>query len=624
LEIPIILRSLALSIATLNEVDLPLPFDIDFLMTLDSDLSLQNNICQIVEKYECAWWNSTRPWSYDQAKILDNSSLEKCLQAHLKQVETVSISSASASASATSSISANNPSAIHDSARVASATHPPLSDACGRCDELSQILSNTLVDMVKICNFADMMLTSSQAQWNIDMRRASTFNLLYEAAVILETDGSSSATSKKPSATSSATYNKPSAMTSDSTKTTSLKPSPSDKWTWGVRLTKTQVLALARSGLKPKKVIHSGYDLSLLDDSQGGEESSLPSMPKGIFDPNLNEGSLIEEDEAPPDVIIPPSVKFEEIRNRVYDPLGKNRVTPTFLFDVSSNLSGEDKCHVPRLSAQLTEDNLLLHTVNAEKNRLRSEVTMKDTTHSGAFENRLVSASDKSHYELPAERQDYFWDPNLCVEDEWEAEIEVGTENAKLIDDPKVLVKPAATLEVATKTSDKTIDPPATDLDVLWDPSGKSVEDLWEEDEDENDNVEDMQDSGRHLNEGIPPIHIEDEWLSGSDEDLASDNNSNISSKATPNSEMMVSPSRMMVSPSRITLNNPHASFPLSDAWPDLVLNSLQNVNPPNTSLSSSGPSNYRRFTAEDFPNLLDHMFEDKSSDSESSEQEED
>jgi hypothetical protein len=71
LFVPIIVRSLAQSFARLDEDQLPIGVDFDFLSLLDSNLSQQHTICKIVNKYECQWWTITKVRSLKSAEILD-------------------------------------------------------------------------------------------------------------------------------------------------------------------------------------------------------------------------------------------------------------------------------------------------------------------------------------------------------------------------------------------------------------------------------------------------------------------------------------------------------------------------------------------------------------------------
>ena len=208
----------------MNEHDLPVSVDIDFLMTLDTDIPSQNYYCRLVDKYEYAWWMSRKePESLDEVKILDKYSMAKCIQTHKEQIDgnvdgepdlfTLNIPSAKWSKSTESTPSGTTtfphmhssnatpvPSVSHarPTIRAITATKriPPTpaiqSVTCKKCVAYKNVLSNTILDVVNIQAYAKMMLTCSESQWNIDMRRASTFNQLHEAVVVKEVAGTSS------------------------------------------------------------------------------------------------------------------------------------------------------------------------------------------------------------------------------------------------------------------------------------------------------------------------------------------------------------------------------------------------------------------------------------------------
>ncbi|KAF8811073.1 hypothetical protein BYT27DRAFT_7253203 [Phlegmacium glaucopus] len=81
-DVPIIVRSLADSMAMLQGNDLPIPFDPEFLTMLDIGAHDKDNKSRVVTKYEYAWWNGRKPRSLAMAEILDHSSIQKCLDLH--------------------------------------------------------------------------------------------------------------------------------------------------------------------------------------------------------------------------------------------------------------------------------------------------------------------------------------------------------------------------------------------------------------------------------------------------------------------------------------------------------------------------------------------------------------
>lgn len=239
--------------------------DDDFLMTLDADLSVQDFRCQIVDEYGCAWWEKRKPRNMATAEIFNKSSMEKCLESHHTQLFGDEGLPPKVPNKQRAAASDKRPSATNNS-------------NCDKCVQYGQILADTLQDLLDAHNTANAMSTSFEIQWNLDMRRASTFNLLHEAAVVKEMAGPSSASSMVLPANV-----KVSVAESAKHELNQLMALPTSyKWTWGERLTKDKVLALYSSGTRPIGLFYSGYDLSLKDGIQPGYDLSSPSMPKTI------------------------------------------------------------------------------------------------------------------------------------------------------------------------------------------------------------------------------------------------------------------------------------------------------------------------------------------------------
>ena len=181
LTVPILIRSLADSMGHLDETELPIPIDDDFLSLLDSDLAEQNYVCSLVEKYECAWWIGRKPRNLDLADTMKWSSMGRCVEIHLKQLGE----------------SNSAPAHVLNSA-IESLGKSESNDAkCPKCPQYKQILSDTLQDLLQVHRLTSTVLTGSEAKWHIDMRRASAFNLLHEAILIKETGVTPSATSNR-------------------------------------------------------------------------------------------------------------------------------------------------------------------------------------------------------------------------------------------------------------------------------------------------------------------------------------------------------------------------------------------------------------------------------------------
>ena len=128
--------------------------------------------------------------------------------------------------------------------------------SCQKCKQYKDILSNTINDLVDIHHFTNTMFTSSKAQWKVDMRQASTFNLLYEAAIIKVTEN---LRLPKPSQMTPASVGEKARQ--ELQILTMALPASSYKWTWGTTLTEEDInLSLYRSGTQPKNQIHSRYN----------------------------------------------------------------------------------------------------------------------------------------------------------------------------------------------------------------------------------------------------------------------------------------------------------------------------------------------------------------------------
>lgn len=534
LDVPVLVRSLAASIGCLDEDYLSLHFDHDFLLTLDSDISEQNKMCRKVKVYASAWWNERKPRSLDWADIFNKLSLNACLQTHLEQITGNIV---------TSTALPVNPLPVYPPA-YPPATHSSLEKNCNKCEEYSHVLSNTLIDLVDIHNYAKALSTSSETQWNMDMRRASTLYLLHQASVIKDVAGSSS----DPVVVRPRVDSVRETAVSELVRLQNLPPM-SHKWTWGEALTESDVLAIHRSIPSREKQFHSGYGFSLQGGKAGREGSPFPSMPAswGIFDDIAGEGSAI------PDNVVPQIVPLEKIRTLLYDPLGKDEIP-------LSIPAG------PRKMADLTKNNLFLHTLDAGSVHETSEGVEKlgpSEFNQIEIENVWPSGSD-SNVEETEET------PAVDIEDTWSSD----SEGSK---------------------------PPGVSIEDIWD---SASEDLAEEKvvgKGPAIPVEDHLES-ENSDADVSTGGIEEEWSSATEDDQSS--------------SIADSNARLIVSHSEITIENPTtflSSFPFSDAWPDLVPLSQDSI-VPNSTLETPAPApleSFRNFHPEDFNTLQDHMFED-------------
>ena len=144
---------------------------------------------------------------------------------------------------------------------------------CRQCSQYCQILSNILEDLVDVHLFSNVMSTSSETQWNLDMCRASTFNLLHKAAMIKEMAGPTSATRLRRTLDLAQTVSN--TAISELEQLRALPPT-SHKWTWGKQLMEADILTL---GQPSTQAPHSRYNVPLRSGNHAGQPSNTPSMP---------------------------------------------------------------------------------------------------------------------------------------------------------------------------------------------------------------------------------------------------------------------------------------------------------------------------------------------------------
>ncbi|KAF8801012.1 hypothetical protein BYT27DRAFT_7262423 [Phlegmacium glaucopus] len=160
-------------------------------MWLDIGAHNTDNKCRVVKKYEHAWWTGRKPRSLATVNILDQASLEKCLEVH--QIQLASFGGAEvvigplAAHWLTMPASLATASELPTNASDQPTTAGAHAGTCDQCTQYCEILGDILQDFLDVQRFSNAMSAASKNQWNLDMRRASTFNLLHKAAVIKET-----------------------------------------------------------------------------------------------------------------------------------------------------------------------------------------------------------------------------------------------------------------------------------------------------------------------------------------------------------------------------------------------------------------------------------------------------
>ena len=293
LTIPIVIRTLADSLAFVQDENLPFHPDSQFLDTLDAG----NH--ELVPSYKLQWWTGRKPKDLGKVEILGASTVRACLSHFRDQKLKATVLPAGAGAGSTSSPAGSTSLPAGSTSLHAGSTLLPGAGQCQSCNKYRQLLSDVLQDILKFESYASLMSTSSENLLNIGIRKASIFNQLHEAAILKESD------SVPPPAKATKAHHIAETQRRASSELKRLEdlPASSYKWTWGETLTKEEVLKLRRIGTRPGKVPHSGYDISLAEGQMKGKDSSGPSA--------LN-SSLGKHEELPAEATISiPSTNFQ-------------------------------------------------------------------------------------------------------------------------------------------------------------------------------------------------------------------------------------------------------------------------------------------------------------------------
>jgi hypothetical protein len=297
LVIPIVIRSLAGRYLFDGSEGNLIPFDSSILSCLDAGENHQIN------SFALPWWTGRKPRDVTSVEALGPATLKKCLDHYRDQKSLSKNLPAGAGAGAGQFLNAEtsgadtprsprNPGTLGKflAPEAVSSRTPPTSSApnptntfptkkkgtgCKSCRKYRQLLSDLLQDVLKFRNFVSTMSTSSENLLNIGIRKASSFNLLHQAAILKETAGMQPPATTNTGDLISSVFNKAS---SELNRLQQLPPS-SYKWTWGETLTIDEVIMLRRTGTRPGRAAHSGYDLSLPEGKLAGDYSEYSEGP---------------------------------------------------------------------------------------------------------------------------------------------------------------------------------------------------------------------------------------------------------------------------------------------------------------------------------------------------------
>jgi hypothetical protein len=307
-EVPIVLRSLAASLAQVPTAELPIPFDLGFLAMLEVGTN-DEQFGRVVKTYDHSWWKASR--SPAEGRYLNAQTLEQCLTRHRAQllksmegddvpamaIHTVAplqirlMESADSTRGADSSRRADfirgaDPSHGADSPRRPNAP-------CKECEIYHSLAGDLLDELRGIKQFASGMRASSSNDLEVATRRTAGFYQLHEKVTLKEMSSESLTVQGTGLGT------RPTRLSRQVTQiaTKALKrfqdmPS-SHKWTWGEVLTEQDILGLQHTS---KQRVHTGYDTTLPPGMFPGVYSGTHTAP-----PTSAHFSMI-----PPDPQLPP------------------------------------------------------------------------------------------------------------------------------------------------------------------------------------------------------------------------------------------------------------------------------------------------------------------------------
>jgi len=268
-EVPILLRSLAESLAEVNFDHLPLGFHPSLLAVLDDGVAPQLT-SSLVPSYALDWWRHRSEPAADNIMGID--TLDQCLDHH-KQYFTES----------------DSPAAASEAVPVPVPVPAPAPD-CQSCINLRGLVNDMLHEACSTLQFVDSCQSSADAALNANVRKAAGLHQLHELALLkeLQAEPQALATGSKPpqragqSSRRTAVGRKSELVAANAqAELESLKSLPpgSYKWTWGVDITENDVLVANEKNKSRGKRQHSGYGLSLADGAKGRKEwSSTPTV----------------------------------------------------------------------------------------------------------------------------------------------------------------------------------------------------------------------------------------------------------------------------------------------------------------------------------------------------------
>ena len=160
IEVPILLRSLADSLANIKIEHLPLGFHPSLLAALDDGVATEAPI-RLVDSYACNWWRLDREPGPDG--ILGITTLDECLNTHRQYVPAPNVYSSPPDSQL-----------------------PTTQPDCQSCLNLRGLVQDMSAELRSMHNFINGCESSADAALNANTRQAAGFHRLHELALLKE------------------------------------------------------------------------------------------------------------------------------------------------------------------------------------------------------------------------------------------------------------------------------------------------------------------------------------------------------------------------------------------------------------------------------------------------------
>jgi hypothetical protein len=250
-DVPIVLRSLSVSLASVASADLPIPFDLAFLAMLEGGTN-PDQCERVVKSYALCWWKSTRRPA--DGSLLSADTVDKCLIHHRsKLLKTMSGQSLPARP-----IIVTPPLQLPSNAEAASDADA----ACVRCDFHRSLAADLLTELKGIKQFVSGMEATAFNDTDMASRRMAGFYVLHNMVLTKEGGGETPpgiVLDNIPLNQVTKVSGQVGDAARENLERLKAMPAASHKWTWGETLTKDEVIGL---GSFDKK-FHTGYRVSM-------------------------------------------------------------------------------------------------------------------------------------------------------------------------------------------------------------------------------------------------------------------------------------------------------------------------------------------------------------------------